>query len=44
VSEALRFEGVAIRLGGNPVLRGVDLTVHAGEVVERMRRGVRTAC
>ena len=29
----LRFEGVAVALGGRPVLRGVDLEVAAGEVV-----------
>lgn len=32
-TEALRLEGVAVRLGGRPVLRGVDLRLHRGEVL-----------
>jgi len=33
MSEALAFEGVAVRLGGSPVLRGVDLALARGEVL-----------
>ena len=33
MSDALRFDGVRLSLGGRPVLRGVDLTVSRGEVV-----------
>jgi iron complex transport system ATP-binding protein len=30
---SLRIDGVSVRLGGEPILRGVDLTVQAGEVL-----------
>lgn len=33
MSEALRFEGVSVALGGTPVLRGVDLALERGEVL-----------
>jgi iron complex transport system ATP-binding protein len=33
MSEALAWQDVAVRLGGRDVLRGVDLAVHAGEVL-----------
>jgi iron complex transport system ATP-binding protein len=33
VSAALTLEGVAVRLGGNPILAGVDLELHRGEVL-----------
>jgi iron complex transport system ATP-binding protein len=38
VSEVLSLDGVAVRLGGAPVLGGVDLRVRAGEVVGLLGR------
>ena len=33
VNEPVRVSDAAVELGGRPVLRGIDLTVHAGEVL-----------
>jgi iron complex transport system ATP-binding protein len=38
MSEALRLEGVAVRLGERAVLRGVDLTLRRGEVLGLLGR------
>jgi iron complex transport system ATP-binding protein len=38
MSAGLRFEGVAVRLGGADVLRGIDLDVAPGEVVGLLGR------
>jgi iron complex transport system ATP-binding protein len=38
MSAGLRFEGVAVRLGGAAVLRGIDLDVAPGEVVGLLGR------
>jgi len=38
MSAGLRFEGVAVRLGGADVLRGIDLAVAPGEVVGLLGR------
>lgn len=38
MSEALRLEGIAVRLGEREVLRGVDLTLRRGEVLGLLGR------